>query len=443
MDTAIQAGDVLRDGRYEILRPLGTPRGKKVYLAHDRDLDCQVALDVFSNNNSIMPGGLTVNAWEARVLGLLGDHPNIATVLDRWEDGDTAVMVTRYLSGGSLRDLIARTRQPGGGLPVADILRISAEIARGLAHIHGRRILYLDLQPRNVLFDEWGTVHLVDFDTAVSLEQADRSDMSDRPVVEYLAPELTEGGDVGERADLYSLGATTYDMAVGHPPFAGTREEILAARRAGPPPLERDDLPAALRDLVFSLLAPEPERRPADAAEVVERLESICTGRDGIEWLLASDESARLEFKSSLRVPLGPPPPGSKKTAKEIERDLELEVLKTLAAFLNTDGGTLIVGVADDGTVVGIEVDFPRVKESRDGWRRTFDNLVSRDLGTEVLKCIDLQLEPWQGHTIAVIRCSPRKEPTWIADDLYVRRTASTENLAARHAVAWWRERWG
>lgn len=60
-----------------------------------------------------------------------------------------------------------------------------------------------------------------------------------------------------------------------------------------------------------------------------------------------------------------------------------------------------------------------------------------------MLKCIDLQLEPWQGHTIAVIRCLPRKEPTWIADDLYVRRTASTENLSARHAVAWWRERWG
>jgi serine/threonine protein kinase len=128
MDTAIQAGDVLRDGRYELLRPLGTPRGKKVYLAHDRDLDCQVALDVFSDNNSIMPGGMTVHAWEARVRGCLGDHPNIASVLDRWKDGNTAVMVTRYLSGGSLRDLIARTRQPGGGLPVADILRISAEI---------------------------------------------------------------------------------------------------------------------------------------------------------------------------------------------------------------------------------------------------------------------------------------------------------------------------
>jgi len=102
-----------------------------------------------------------------------------------------------------------------------------------------------------------------------------------------------------------------------------------------------------------------------------------------------------------------------------------------------------MIGVANDGSIVGIEVDFPRVKGSRDGWCRTLDNLISRDLGAEVMKCIELQMEPREGRTIAVIRCSSRKEPTWLRDELYVRRTASTENLSARHAVAWWRERWG
>ena len=85
---------------------------------------------------------------------------------------------------------------------------------------------------------------------------------------------------------------------------------------------------------------------------------------------------------------------------------LEREVLETLAAFLNTAGGTLIIGVADDRTITGIEVDYPRVKGSSDGWRRTFDDLVSRDLGAEVMNCLDLQLEVWHGRTIAVIRCS-------------------------------------
>ena len=276
MVVEIQPGDFLRHGRYEIQRLVRSACDKEIYLALDRELGCQVALDVFSNN-AVMPTGLTVSAWETRVLGQLGDHRNIATVLDHWEDGETAVMVTRYLSGGSLRDRIVRSRESGEALPVEDILRIAVEIASGLEHIHGRRILYRDLQPCNVLFDHWGTVHLVDFDTAVSLDDPDMSDMSHRPVIDYMAPELADGGSADERADLYALGATIYEMCTGRPPFSGTREQILAARHTSPPPpLNRDDLPEELKELVSSLLAPEREHRPASAAEAVKRLESLC-----------------------------------------------------------------------------------------------------------------------------------------------------------------------
>jgi serine/threonine protein kinase len=299
VDVAIQAGDVLRDGRYEIQRLLRSASDKKVYLAHDRALGCQVTLDVFSNN-SIKPSGLTVSAWEAHVLGQLGDHPNIATVLDHWEDDETAFMVSRFLSGGTLRDFIELSQESCEGLPVDSILRIAIEIASGLEHIHGRRILYRDLQPRNVLFDEWGTVHLVDFDTAVSLDDREMSDLSHRPVIGYMAPELTDSGGADERADLYSLGATIYEMCGGRPPFAGTRAEILAACRAGPPPsLERGDLPEALRDLVFCLLAPEREQRPTSAAEVVEHLEGLRTARAAREPAVA----APLRDSQSLPAP--------------------------------------------------------------------------------------------------------------------------------------------
>jgi len=230
----VQPGDFLRDGRYEVQRLLRSARDKSVYLGHDRKFDCQVTIDVFASNNAIMPGGLTVSAWEAQVLGRLGNHPNIARVVDHWEDDEAAIMVSRYFSRGTLLDLIAGSRESGEDLPVERILQVSTEIAHGLAYIHGRRILYLDLQPRNVLFDELGTVHLVDFDTAVPLNQPDVSYLADRPVIVYSAPELTDGGGADEHADLYSLGATIYEMAAGRPPFAGSREEILAARRAGP-----------------------------------------------------------------------------------------------------------------------------------------------------------------------------------------------------------------
>lgn len=239
-----------------------------------------MALDVFSSNNPVMPGGQTLNAWEARVLGHLGDHPNIATVLDRWNEGETAFMTTRYLSGGSLKDLIADSRKSGQWLPVDEVLRISAEIANGLAHIHDCRILYLDLQPKNVRFDQWRKIRLVDFDTAVPLDDTSAADLPHRPVTGYMAPELLEGGRVGERADLYSLGATIYEMCQGYPPFGGSLTEIQAARRQTPlPPLDRDDLPQALPNLVSSLLSPNPGHRRASAAEVLERLEIIRAGK--------------------------------------------------------------------------------------------------------------------------------------------------------------------
>jgi hypothetical protein len=306
VDKSLKAGDLLRDGRYEIEELVRPAIGKKVYRARDRVLGFQVALDVFSNN-SIMPSGLTVSAWEAQVLGRLGDHPNIATVLDHWQDDRMAAMVTRWLTGGSLHDLIMRSQEKSGeGLPVEDIFRLSAELAYGLAHIHQRRVLYLDLQPRNVLFDEWGTIHLVDFDISVSLDDHDVSDLSHRTVINFTAPELIDGAVADERADLYSLGATIYAMAAGQPPFGGTREEVLAARRTGvAPSLGRDGIPDGLRHLVFSLLAPEPEQRPASALDVAGRLEGLRAANAEIERLLASSVDRR--------------------------------VLKTLAAFLNAE----------------------------------------------------------------------------------------------------------
>ncbi len=441
----LQPGDVLQAGRYEIKQLLRSAPDKNVYLAQDRRLACQVAVDVFSSNNAILPNGLTVSAWEARVLGQLGNHPNIATAHDYWEEGKTAVMATRYLSGGTLQDLIVRSQHAGQGLPTERILQLSAEIARGLAHIHSRRILYRDLQPRNVLLDEWGVVHLVDFDTAVLLGERDVSDLSQRPVIDYMAPELTDGAIADERADLYSLGATIYAMAAGHAPFAGTREEILAARSAGPPPpLDRGDLPETLRGLISSLLAFEPEQRPVSATYVVEQLDDLSAARAEIGRLLAGDETARLEFKASLRTPTRTLTPEERSNLSSLQRDLEHEVLKTIAAFLNTGGGTLVIGVADDRSIIGIEVDYPSTRKSADGWCLTFDDLVSKHLGNGVMNAIDLRLEPWQERTIAIVRCDKREDPILLDDEgFFVRRTASTVKLSTREALAWCHERWG
>jgi hypothetical protein len=85
---------------------------------------------------------------------------------------------------------------------------------------------YLDLQPRNVLLDELGTAHLVDFDTAMPFSAPNVSHLEGRPGSVYKAPELTDDGRADERADLYSFGATIFEMAPGR------RPSLEAARRS-------------------------------------------------------------------------------------------------------------------------------------------------------------------------------------------------------------------
>jgi serine/threonine protein kinase len=291
-----QPGDILL-GKYTIEELLAKAPNKNVYLARARNF--RVTVDVFSNDY-LMPSGLTVSAWEAEVLGSLGTHPNIADEIEYDDDGDVAIMVTRYLSGGRLEDDISRSREFGGALTVQRILQISTEAADGLDYIHRHRILYLDLQPHNVLFDELGTTKLVDFDTAVSLDDHDTSGLSHSKVSAYTAPELIRGEKLDGRADLYSLGATIYEMCDYHPPFAGAREQVLAACLSGPPPLMREGLPAGLADLVFELLSPDPEKRPASAAEVMSRLNSLRTSHANFDRLLTSNVST--ELRTSLET---------------------------------------------------------------------------------------------------------------------------------------------
>ncbi|MGB6458034.1 MAG: serine/threonine-protein kinase [Streptosporangiaceae bacterium] len=264
----------LRPERYEIQRLVRSAPAKTVYLARDRQLGCQVVLDVFSSTTE----GLTASAWETKVLGQLGDHRSIAQVLDRWEVDGTAVMAIRYLAGGSLRDLLDRSQESGEQLPVDRVLRIATELASSLEHIHSHRFLHRDLQPRNVLFDEWGAVHLVDFDTAISLDDRQLSDLPHGPVYEYMAPELIDGQPADERADLYALGAIIYEMCQGRPPFS--RDDTTAGRADGPPVIDREDLPDGLHELVRCLLALDQDHRPASATGAIALLESIRAGQE-------------------------------------------------------------------------------------------------------------------------------------------------------------------
>lgn len=138
--------------------------------------------------------------------------------------------------------------------------------------------------------------------------------------------------------------------------------------------------------------------------------------------LVDNGESHSVEFKSTLRTNLH---------TRERDKRMEQTVLKSLAAFLNTNGGTLVIGVADDGTPVGIEEDgFP----DEDKMALHLVNLVSARMGPNVMTSLHVQFDDYEGARVMVIRCPRFPNPVFTKDGeverFYVRTGPSTTELS-------------
>jgi hypothetical protein len=296
------------------------------------------------------------------------------------------------------------------------------------------------VSPQNVWLDERQEAHLGDFDSAVELGCV--TDARPLTTGAYASPEEKNGLHIDQRSDLYSLGGVLTSLALAELGFCEARD--VKERRP--------DLPPSLHDLLSSLTAVSPEDRPGDAAEVLSRLDEIRRGRD-IRSLIASGEGPQVEFKSSMCFPHGLPqglsPEQRDAATRQWVPKLEKEVLQTIAGFLNSDGGTLLVGVADDGSIVGIEDDFrtfPRHQRNTDHWQRRLRERVVTSLGPEVWASFRLTLERVDGHTVVRVECPPRACETWLKDgeqeELYIREASSTAKLSPSSAARYIREHW-
>ena len=146
-----------------------------------------------------------------------------------------------------------------------------------------------------------------------------------------------------------------------------------------------------------------------------------------IRGLIAAGENRMVEFKATLRMNLH-----SKKPGKEIE----LAWLKGVAAFLNTDGGILLLGVTDAGAITGLEQD---VFENDDKCRLHFKNLIAAHLGADLSKYIRFELLPFDGKTIGVVRCARASDPVFLKDGnkeyFYIRNGPSSDELPVSKAL--------
>jgi serine/threonine protein kinase len=265
-------------GRYEISGLIGEGRHKRVCLAFDRRLEREVALALVKPEAAGDIGYAKVRR-ETTALARLGEHPNIVAIYDCGEDGyHSLYFVTEYVDGGDLEQLIA-AEQPGG-VPLARVLDIAADVTRALQHIHECRLVHCDVKPGNVWLTRQGEAKLGDFGLARDLDRREPA-ADTRPVgtLAYMSPEQAVGKPADERSDLYSLGALIYELVCGRPPFTANEAAGLLLRHLytlpTPPSRYREDLPVALEKLVLALLAKEPHRRPQSAREVLSTLEDV------------------------------------------------------------------------------------------------------------------------------------------------------------------------
>ncbi len=264
-------------GRYEVKRLLGEGGQKRVYLVYDTRLERDVVIAALKVGDFDQEDIARFHR-EARTLARLGDHPHIVTVFDIGEEQGQPYIVAQFVDGGSVHAL--RRSAPDHRLPVAEVVRIGAQICQALQYAHQRGIVHRDLKPGNVWLTRDGTVKLGDFGLAAVLNL---SRVSLEGVllgtVAYMAPEQATGQFAEPRGDLYSLGVMLYELLAGRLPFVGDTIAAIISQHLHAAPVAPSwhvpGIPPAFDSLILKLLAKAPENRPANAEEVSRALASI------------------------------------------------------------------------------------------------------------------------------------------------------------------------
>jgi len=278
MTAEIGPGVVLAD-RFRVRGRLGHGGTATVFLAED----CVLGRDVAIKRLHAVGSDKDVRRFrrEAR-LGASLTHPNLVTVFDTLHGDDGFLIVTEYVRGRPLSDLIS----PVGMDPrrVLEVLRLVAS-ALDYAHEHG--VVHRDIKPANILIGEDRQVKLVDLGTATAghLTQI-TAENEVLGTLAYIAPERLSGESVGEPAsDVYSLAVVAFEALTGRPPHrAETPQELLEKAQRGAPDVVDawPQAPPRLAGALAQALDPDPERRQHTAGAFVRDLEAALDDKGNV-----------------------------------------------------------------------------------------------------------------------------------------------------------------
>ena len=249
--------------RFSFRRKLGQGGMAVVYLADDLRVGQPVAIKVLKPDVAAAMGhGRFAN--EIRIASRLS-HPHLLPLTESGDVDGLPYYVMPYVEGESLRQRIVREKQ----LSVAEVLRITCEIADGLSYAHAHGYIHRDIKPENILMHADRAI-LADFGLARAVTASASDPRTTSGVIMGTAPYMSPEQAVADqqidgRSDVYSLGCVVYEMLVGEPPFTGANVPAIIARtlseRVPSIRIVRPDVPPVLEDAVRRALAKSPNDR--------------------------------------------------------------------------------------------------------------------------------------------------------------------------------------
>jgi Tol biopolymer transport system component len=272
---------------YEIRSLLGAGGMGEVYLANDLRLHRPVALKVLRAHDR---GAEATERFvrEARAASAL-NHPNVAHIYEIGKLDDGVVYIAmEYVEGETLE-----ARLTHGALPIEEAVDLAAQILDALVDAHLKGIVHRDLKPANIAINARGQAKVLDFGVAKRIREEPETPASmmlsdDLPfaqtepnivlgTIPYMSPEQTRAKPVDHRSDLFSFGVILYEMIAGARPFDGdgVLDTMVRIAEVEPPPIARDDVPAALRRVIAKCLEKDRDDRYATPAEALAELRPL------------------------------------------------------------------------------------------------------------------------------------------------------------------------
>jgi serine/threonine-protein kinase len=289
------------DGRFRLLDEIGRGGMATVYRAEDlesggRIVAVKVPLPMFSSG----VGSWSMFEREAEILARL-DHPGVARLLASARRPRQSYLVTEYVPGCTLAQVLGRRRP----LREREAVEIGRRLCEAVEHVHARGIVHYDIKPANVLISADGTIKLIDF--GLAHEAVPSRFWSARPAAiasaDYAAPEQIRRQRGRRSVDIYALGAVLYELLTGRPPFPGDDPFVVAsARLLGDPAAPRrlnPGLSPQLEEIILRALRRDPDERYRQVAQLrrdlerpeavtmsglAERLQPVTPGRRARRW---------------------------------------------------------------------------------------------------------------------------------------------------------------